>query len=175
MRPCWSMGFQNQISRDSWLMAQKQIGMLSKLFMVLGTLLLRWLINNTLVYSIGTPKRSNQTKFVKSTRHFMPPIQECKIPWGGWRFLCYNSLLVTIIRGSFGGKCPWTFKLAWFLAFSCQAMGRFHGPCEHFTYKFPFTPSFFHLFKIEIPFALEFHLHSTSICASIFIVNSRFC
>jgi hypothetical protein len=42
-------------------------------------------------------------------------------------------------------------------------MGRFHGPCEHFTYELPFTPSFFCLFKIEMPFALEFHVHFTSI------------
>jgi hypothetical protein len=33
----------------------------------------------------------------------------------------------------------------------------------HFTYKLPMTPSFFCLFKIEIPFVVKFHLRSTSI------------
>jgi hypothetical protein len=42
-------------------------------------------------------------------------------------------------------------------------MGRFQGPCELFTYKLPMTPSLFCLFKIGIPFALKFHMHSTSI------------
>jgi hypothetical protein len=45
--------FPNRISRDSWLIMHKAIGMLSKLFMVMGTLLSRWLIMNALVYSIG--------------------------------------------------------------------------------------------------------------------------
>jgi hypothetical protein len=47
------MGFQNQISRDSWLIAHKPIRMVSKLFMVMRTLLSKWLIKNALVYSIG--------------------------------------------------------------------------------------------------------------------------
>jgi hypothetical protein len=53
MRPCWSKCFQNRISKDSWLITHKPIGTLLKLFMVMGTLLLGWLIKNALVYSIG--------------------------------------------------------------------------------------------------------------------------
>jgi len=53
MKRCWSMSFQNPISRDSWLITHKLIGTLSKLFMVLGTSLLRWLIRSTHVYFIG--------------------------------------------------------------------------------------------------------------------------
>jgi hypothetical protein len=67
-------------------------------------------------------------------------------------------LLVAIIRGYFWGKCPWTCKLAKLLAFSCKGMGRFHGPCEHFTYELPMIPFSFVNSKLGI------HSHSNSIC-----------
>ncbi len=53
MKPCWNIGFQNWIFKDSWVIAHKPIGILSKLFMVMVTLLSWWLIRNTHVYSIG--------------------------------------------------------------------------------------------------------------------------
>jgi hypothetical protein len=53
MKWCWSMGFHNLILSDSWLIMHKPIGTLSKLFMVLGTPLLGWLIRSAYVYSIG--------------------------------------------------------------------------------------------------------------------------
>jgi hypothetical protein len=30
------------------------------------------------------------------------------------------------------------------LAFLCNAMGRFHGPCEYFDYKLPIIPFLFY-------------------------------
>jgi hypothetical protein len=87
----------------------------------------------------------------------MPQIQEWKIPYGHWQSLCYNSLLVATSKGYFGGECPWAQKLTSLLAFSCQTMGRFHGPCEHSTCELLMTPSIFWLFKIGIPFAFKFH------------------
>jgi hypothetical protein len=79
----WRMSFQNQILRDSWLIVHKPIGMLLKLFMVLGTLLLRSLIRSAVVYSIGlshsigTPNSwSNLSCKVNTT--FLPPIQNAK-------------------------------------------------------------------------------------------------
>jgi hypothetical protein len=70
MRPCWSIGFQNQISRDSWLITHNPIRMLSKLFMVMGTFLPWWLIKNALVYSI-TPNRS-----VGTPKKIKPKLQD---------------------------------------------------------------------------------------------------
>jgi hypothetical protein len=58
-----------------------------------------------------------------------------------------------------------------FWHFHVRQWGGFHGPCEHVTYKVPLIPSLFYLFKIEIPFALKFHLQSTFICASIYVVT----
>jgi hypothetical protein len=43
----------NSISRDSWLITHKPIGMQSELFMVQRTPLSRWLIRSAHVYSIG--------------------------------------------------------------------------------------------------------------------------
>ncbi len=44
------------------------------------------------------------------------------------------------------------------MAILCHTMGRFHGPCEHFTYELPMNPFLFYYSK------LEFYLHSNSIC-----------
>ncbi len=102
MKWCWNTSLQNQILRDSWLIMHR----LSKLFTVLGTFLLGWLINSTPIYSIGvncligTPKYSsnhvckiNRTFFVTSPRMQNPL----------WRLmsLCYNSLLVAFVKGYF--------------------------------------------------------------------------
>jgi len=46
-------GFPKPISKDSRLIAHKLVGTLSKLFMVLGTPLLGWLMRSAPVYSIG--------------------------------------------------------------------------------------------------------------------------
>jgi hypothetical protein len=45
--------FPKLILKDSWVMAHKAIGMLLKLFTIMGTLLSRWLIRSALDYSIG--------------------------------------------------------------------------------------------------------------------------
>ncbi len=76
MKRCWSMGFENPISRDSWLITHKPIGMLLELFMVQGTLLLRWLIRSTPIYSIGiihlinTPSNWSNLSCKMNTRLF---------------------------------------------------------------------------------------------------------
>jgi hypothetical protein len=62
MKPCSNTSFQNWISKDSWLIMHKPIGMISKLFMVLGTLMSRWLIKNTHVYSIGLSRSIGTSK-----------------------------------------------------------------------------------------------------------------
>jgi hypothetical protein len=65
--------FQNLISRDSWLIAHKLIGMPSKLFMDQGTPLWGWLIMSAHVYSIGfnhlisTPNKWSNSNFKINT------------------------------------------------------------------------------------------------------------
>jgi hypothetical protein len=61
-----------------------------------------------------------------------------------------------------------------FWHFSCQLMGRFHAPYEHFTYKLPMTPFLFYLFKIGIPFALHFHLCFHLCCDILDFANLSF-
>ncbi len=71
----WNMGSQNPISRDSWLIVHKPIGMQSKLFMVRGTPLLGWL-RSIPIYSIGfnhsinTPRNWSDLNYKMSTRFF---------------------------------------------------------------------------------------------------------
>jgi hypothetical protein len=52
MKQCWNMGFQNPVSKDSWLITHKPIETWSWLFMVQRTLLSWWLIRSALIYSI---------------------------------------------------------------------------------------------------------------------------
>ncbi len=66
------------------------------------------------------------------------------------------------------------------MAFLCQAMGRLHGPCEHFTYKLPMTP-FSLLFIqnwnsicIQIPSALHFHMCFHLCCDILYFANLSF-
>ncbi len=95
----------------------KPIGTLSKLFMVSRTLLLRWLIRNTFIYSIGlnhliiTPNNWSDLSCKMSTRFFATSIR-MPHPLGCWQSLCSNSLLVAFIWGWFWGKCPWAWQLA---------------------------------------------------------------
>jgi len=49
------------------------------------------------------------------------------------------------------------------LAFLCQTMGRFHGPCEYFFYELPMISLLFFAFKtVRCPCSLNFHLQSIS-------------
>jgi hypothetical protein len=180
MRPCWSMGFQNWISKDSWLIVHKPIKMLSKLFMVLKSLLLGWSIMNAPIYSIGlsrsisTPKnwsnlsyKINTTLCATNTRMQNPL----------WRLMV--STLQFVISGChqvlLRRQVSMSFQIGLTFGILVSIMGRFHGPREHFTYKLPMIPSLFYLLKIGIPFALEFHFHSASICASILLWHFLFC
>jgi hypothetical protein len=46
-----------------------------------------------------------------------------------------------------------------FLAFSCQIMGRFHGPCEYFLCEIPMISFPFYAFRtVRCPFSFKFHL-----------------
>jgi hypothetical protein len=128
-------------SKGSWWMVRKQTRMLFALLMGLKTLLLIWLTNNKLDFSIGFSLwtyRPNNGSHQSSMINTKPYVMYTKKPHP-WKKLTFDMLPI-----GFNGTClelqmrvPFTNStIGSLLALSCVTMGRLHVICKFFHITF---------------------------------------